>query len=934
MKIKRILSLLLAVAMTLSFFVSCGGNPGNTSENSNLAAPANVAVDEHGVVTWDRVDNAVMYYVYYGEQKAFVQSESFTLPEPDQKCTISVQAVVKTANGNYDTEKSAGIEYEPYVEPFDPSVVKIAITADKTVIKSGATGTGKNTVTFKAIVNNAEKDADTSVKWTIVSGKESVESSSAKGNEFTLTAKGDVTGDSDIIVAATSVAYPQISARKSVEIVSKPTLTQAMLDKAASSDKIGFEGYVNIDVYTRVQGNKGKLHTSQISTIKTSMSGESDANEKTRNTWSAEYLNGSLGITQQIYCRKDSEGRACEIGVSFMNEEQLYPVKDDSGNVVTWEESGYYNNFVGLSVSDFYLDEETWRYTYDTKNNGFDKVRKMIASANPYEFEPKNLELIIDGDEIIGISSVSEDSLSIVEGYISVQTLRAVFNVGDNVNVTTIGKFKTLEEYKNDETEDGQAMYERLSILNEAIENMRSLKSYKTKFSKEEVTSLGVQLTTREGYDEVVAEDYRYFTGCTLTTVNNQTVRNYNSTGMYGYKKIDGRTDIYNSFVDAREKADESLAFRAARAFTGDFEESKPSFAFSPEIFTSTAYTNQSGYDEYYFYADGTMTQVATTWYQSLGSDDQLYGIFAKVAQNASGQTIPPFIIVKKGDDGKWYIEYAAFYYDLGMMQGAIQIEFGEYNTAEIDSATLAAIDATGTRELPAKWNDLQIVTTVKDEASGKDVDKYTAAGDFMFGGNGVEGYFGTTLFPIRDAELPFFGDKECFGDTFAVGSATYFNATDITGTNYVQNAMLLWYDVPLDIDYTITSSLEKAYKFLEGKGFVKGSDNAYRKGNLCVRPVDSSLDLHVYVWTEEQLAKPGNVKLNGKKVSWDAVENATQYAVYVDGIYVRIVSGTEYTLSSAYDDGEAHAITIVAKADKYKTSGFSDKVVYKANKT
>ena len=931
MKIKKILSLLLAVAMTLSVFVSCGDKP----ESTNLAAPANVAVDEKsGVVTWNRVENAVMYYVYYGEQRAFVQSESFTLPEPDKKCTISVQAVVQTKDGNVETKKSEEIEYEPYVEPFDPSVVRIAITADKTVIKSGATSEEKNSVTFKATVNNAEKGADTSVKWTIVSGSESVESSSANGNEFTVTAKSGVAGDRDIMVSATSVAYPKVSASKSVEVVSKPTLTQEMLDNVASSDKIGFEGYVNIDVYTRVQGKKGKLYTSQVSTIKTSMSGESDANEKTKNTWSAEYFNGSLGITQQIYCRKDSEGRACEIGVSFMNEEQLYPVKDDSGNVVTWEESGYYNNFVGLSVSDFYLDEETWRYTYDTEKNGFDKVKKMIASANPYEFEPKNFELIIDGGEIIGISSVSEDSLSIVEGYISVQTLRAVFNVGDNVNITTIGKFKTLEEYKNDETEDGQVMYERLSILNEAIKNMRSLKSYKTKFSKEEVTSLGVQLTTREGYDEVVSEDYRYFTRCTLTTVNNQTVRNYQSTGMYGYKKIDGRTDIYNSFVDAREKTDESLAFRAARAFTGDFEESKPSFAFSPEIFTSTAYTNQSGYDEYYFYADGTMTQVATTWYQSLGSDDQLYGIFAKVAQNASGQTIPPFIIVKKGDDGKWYIEYAAFYYDLGMMQGAIQIEFDEYNTAEIDSATLAAIDATETRELPAKWNDLQIVTTVKDEASGKNVDKYTAAGDFMFGGNGVEGYFGTTLFPIRDAELPFFGDKECFGDTFAVGTATYFNATDITGTNYVQNAMLLWYDVPLDIDYTITTSLEKAYKFLEGNGFVKGSDNAYRKGNLCVRPVDNSLDLHVYIWTEEQLAKPENVKLNGKKVSWDAVANATQYAVYVDGNYTGIVSGTEYTLSSVYDDGEAHAITIVAKADKYKTSGFSDKVVYNANKT
>ena len=75
-------------------------------------------------------------------------------------------------------------------------------------------------------------------------------------------------------------------------------------------------------------------------------------------------------------------------------------------------------------------------------------------------------------------------------------------------------------------------------------------------------------------------------------------------------------------------------------------------------------------------------------------------------------------------------------------------------------------------------------------------------------------------------------------------------------------------------------------------------------------------------------------MKLNGKKVSWDAVANATQYAVYVDGKYSRIVSGTECTLSSDCDDGEAHEITIVAKADKYKTSEFSDKVVYKANKT
>ena len=99
-----------------------------------------------------------MYYVYYGEQRAFVQSESFTLPEPDKKFTISVQAVVQTKDGNVETKKSEEIENEPYVEPFDPSVFRIAITADKTVIKSGATSEGKNSVTFKATVNNAEKE--------------------------------------------------------------------------------------------------------------------------------------------------------------------------------------------------------------------------------------------------------------------------------------------------------------------------------------------------------------------------------------------------------------------------------------------------------------------------------------------------------------------------------------------------------------------------------------------------------------------------------------------------------------------------------------------------------------------------------------------------------------------------------------------------------
>ena len=52
-----------------------------------------------------------------------------------------------------------------------------------------------------------------------------------------------------------------------------------------------------------------------------------------------------------------------------------------------------------------------------------------------------------------------------------------------------------------------------------------------------------------------------------------------------------------------------------------------------------------------------------------------------------------------------------------------------------------------------------------------------------------------------------------------------------------------------------------------------------------------------------------------------------------MDGICVRTFSGTEYNLSSVYDDGSTHVITVVAKADKYKTSEFSDAVTYTANK-
>ena len=51
------------------------------------------------------------------------------------------------------------------------------------------------------------------------------------------------------------------------------------------------------------------------------------------------------------------------------------------------------------------------------------------------------------------------------------------------------------------------------------------------------------------------------------------------------------------------------------------------------------------------------------------------------------------------------------------------------------------------------------------------------------------------------------------------------------------------------------------------------------------------------------QLATPQNVTADGTTVSWDAVENATSYAVLADGNEIGTVEGTvsNFTLSDGY---------------------------------
>ena len=934
MKLKRVISLLLAFATAFVFAVSCNkgdtssSGSGSESESKSTSetpapstdAPKNVSVDNDGVVTWDAVDGATGYFVYIDGADVGIMTYDPTYDlrtveglNLNENHAVEVEAAV----GGKMTAKSSPVTYVPYKEPFDVSKVKLAVAVDVTEIKSGATGKNAK-ATFTATLTGTEKGASKDVEWSIISGSEYAKESKAEGDKFFVTAKDGVEGDKDIVVAAKSVAYPEKTAQKSIAVVSKPNLTQEMIDKAASATKIGFEGYVQLDVYEIKTGKKGKLETTQTMTVRTAM-------DETKNVWYAQYMNGNTGINQSVYAKKDGSGNACEVGVSFMNDEQLYPMKNSDGSTLSWEESGFYNNFKGLSVSDFELDEKTWRYTYKSSVNGLDKVKKMVTSANPYEFDPLSLELIIDGGEIIGISAVAKDSFSVVEGYITVQTLRSVFNTGDDaVDVPTISKFKTIDEYRNSSDEGDKKIADELGILNEAIGNMQMLKSYDIEYTNTTLTYLGTPLVTTSGFDETVTEDYRYYKPCNVTTVNNEERRDYSGYGSYGYKKVynsDGteRKDIYNSFYDMRDSKEEvktDLTFVAARAFSDSFENTKASFAFAPEIFTGISYTDD---DTHIFYASETMCQVATTFYKGLGNDVALYGIFATVVQNTNGQRITPFLVVEKAD-GKYYVSNAMFYYDMGAQTGIIEITYKNYDKATVDRNVEEKIKATKTREIPTSWHDVGITVPKTSTEAEKTVpvDEFT------------ESYFKNKLFPIRGAELPFFGDKECFGDTYALGMETMLWFSDrITGARYQQTVLCFYYDVPLDIDYTITTSLEKARKFLIDSGFEYNStSDVYKKGNLCIRPVDSSLDLFVYVWTEEILSAPKNVKITGNTLTWDKVENAEYYYVFIDGVEVQ-VKNNSYTFTYAYMDDKEHEVYVVASAKKYRSSDPSAKLTY-----
>ena len=760
MKKNRFLSIALACGMMFTL-AACGDENDNPVIPDNpsitLTAPENLNITEVGgtaVVRWDAVENATEYVVTVNGEKQTTRNTYIYLDSLMVDYQISV---VARAENYVDSASSQTVT-------FNKHVVTVGIEGGSDV-RSG------KTLQLSAKVTGADEEK---VTWAIAQGGEF-----ATVDENGLVTANEVTGDKIITVTATSVADKTVSVSKQLTITAKPKLTQDMLDKL-QSNKISFEGYLTINLYNF--GISNDFYRSYSSDVLTAMDGTN---------WYTAYQDATTGITSGLYY-KNNNGVASRVSVSFMNDEEYTPMLDDNGNEISWVNSGLYNNFKGLKVADFPFNEDSWRYEY--KGSDPTLVQRMIASANPYDFVPKNLALIVEDNEIAGIYSQAEDDYTVVQQYVARQELTVVVNAGDEVEVPTISKYQ--HDAKHDK-------------LTAAIENMHALESYTLDF----LNIAGSSMTsgyTLSGFEETVTGDvchFRPYSGA-------DTAGQHNFTGLdYGYVKLG--ENLYNSY-DASEPA-----YSASRAFKEDFQTAKPSFAFAAEIFNRIYEDTTDGTTTYY--ADVPMMAVASTFYFGLGNDIALYGLFAAEGQTSELSSFTPYVTVKDG-----YIVESGFYYYLGYLYGVVEITYGNFNQTQTPAGVKTALDAMPAREVPANWADVIIQST-----TASDTEVEVNALEFL------QSFFDDDAIAEK---LPFFG--EALGDTYGFGLETYRIAGGVN-----RHTIVFYFDVPLDVDYTIESSIKKLEDLLIAEGYQKDRTGVFTKGSIAIEIVDADLDYTVYVW-------------------------------------------------------------------------------------
>lgn len=759
-------------------------------EEQTLSAPENVVLSDTGLLTWDAVENAESYTVTIGEKTYSTETNSYQVTSLDVDFNYSV---VANAQGYISSPPSKQGTYRvPYTPPVN-TTPKIAVAiSGKSEIRYGTP------ITLSATVTGTE---DQTVMWTVVEGSDLVEIDAISGK---ITAKSLEQGGI-VEVRAISLADESCYGSKVITVLTPPELTQEMIDLLANQTKLGFEGFVNISLYTI--GVMEKFYMSSSTTVKTSLDGEH---------WYAEYDNLDLGIVSRLYFKNDG-GIASQVGVSFENEEEYAPMLDENGSKVSWVDSGLYNNFKGLTVADFEFNEEKWCYEYVGADK--DLPQRMVSAANPYDFEAVGLSLIIEEGEIMGIRALSASDYGIASGYRAVQELAVAVNFGETVDVPTISKYPTDPDGNHDP-------------LKEAIVNMQNQTNYTLDFVETTASYLTNGYVV-SGFTETITEDVCYFAPFNVKySSDGQEVRTYTDVP-YGYLKVSDT--LYNAFYSNGEGS-----FAATRAWSGDFDTTKPTFQFAAEIFTSYYEEKDEDTEEVKsitYYVDEPMSSVASTFYYGVGNDIQLYGIFATTGYLSANETFTPFVVVEKVDGIGYIITEACFYFYIGSIYGVVELKYSDFGTAEVKEEEAAKLEAPlyEVREIPTSWNELTIVMS-NDESSIEEDEEMRA--DLA-----LNEFFDD---PEMAEKLPFFG--KVLGDTYGFGLTTFHLPS---GSDSAKPAIVFYYDVPLDMDYTIDDSLALVYEFLVEEGFTRNARGEFVKDNLHISPLDVSLDFTIYVWVE-----------------------------------------------------------------------------------
>ncbi len=799
---KRLLSIILVFILSASTlaFVGC------EKEKEQLATPSNVKIAYDGTISWKAVENATGYIVTIGSTEFTTATNSYKAAVLSD-FTFTVKA---TAEGYESSAPSAEIEYK--ITNYRENI-EVAIEGANTV-KTG------NSIQLTAVVKNTS-EAQPSVYWEIVDGEEYA-TVSEKG---VFTAKSN-SGGKTVVVRASSDLNPSKYADKAITITAPPVLTQEMLDHIASFDVVGFTGYVDIDLWTA--GAASEFYTQTSTEVETAMNGD---------RWFASYVNGNTNLEERIFY-KNNNGKATQVGISYMNTEEYFPMLDGDREV-TWGEAGLYNTLwkkaqdgERVLVSDFRFNEKIWMYEYVGSDPTF--IKKMVSSANPYDFTPANLYLMLssNGKSIDGFYSDAKEDYTIADGYVAYQHLTVAYNLGDDVEeVPSIDVFETQEWH---------------SPLTQAIENMRELNasgSYRLDLINEQY-NVYLGSSTLFGYQEIITQDDCYFRDYVVkgNTPEGELNKDFTNQNVYGYKNLtDSNRDFYNAYF-AEEKVG-GYDYYASRAYASSFNNAKPSFAFAAEIFDDYyeegVKRNSDGkITEATYYANDLMLAVSSMFYYGVGNDVNMYGLFAQLGQVAGGILYPTLTV--ELIDGEYYITSAMFYYYLGQLYGVILIEYDQFNTAQVP-AEAGEISFT-TREVPDSWSQLEIYHSTEAESTTDDTPiKANLLLNDLFGDYDLD-------FTDNDAdavsELPFFGSV--LGDTYGFGMEMKYMPS---GHNIMYSAVVLYYDVPLEEDYTINGAIKKVQDLLKANGFIDDGRGNYVKGDISVAPVDNNLDFMIYVW-------------------------------------------------------------------------------------